>query len=77
MQTLVSAFENRERAHRAVEKLSACGFADENVNVRDESEAYSHDVHHGQVVVVVNARDEAEAEVASAVLNEAGAIGRH
>ena len=127
MQTLISTFDARSRARRAVDKLVKAGFAREDLHLMEAEERerasadpdnraagdmtmasaeraiavdrgaleavghffvslfgldlgdehatrYSNAVRDGRSVVIVDARDDHEAETAATVLHEAGAV---
>jgi len=106
MQTLVSAFDDRDAARKAVERLVRAGFTRADVHLREsaaneaepadrgvlesighffvsifgvddgqrDAERYTGAMQRGQCVVVVDAKDDSEAETAAAVLHDCGAV---
>lgn len=112
MQTLISVFDDRAHARKAVDKLVEAGFDHDNVHLHERAQEqeptaqevkeedrgvfdslghffvslfgedrgekaagkYRDSIRDGHSVVMVDARDDHEAEVAAVVLHEQGAI---
>jgi len=67
MQTLISVFEKRADARKAMARLADTGFSRDCVHLHESS------TKQGQSVVIVDAKSDHEAEVAAVILHEQGA----